>query len=527
MPRRVYASILAWILGFAAHGEVLDASVAGGQVRGVAASGIVAFKGIPFAAPPIGDLRWKAPQPVAAWVGTKDASTFAPACMQAAALRQPVQPSRDFSEDCLYLNVWTPATRASERLPVMVWIPGGGFAGGSTSMALYDGARLAEKGVVLVSLAYRVGAFGFLAHPELGRESGKGSGNYGLLDMIAGLAWVRDNISAFGGDPQNVTIFGESAGGIAVSMLAVSPAARGLFARVISESGGSFAPSTTSDEGEQNVPTLALAESRGRAFLAKLATGDIAAARALTAHAIQSAQGGGWGAFWPVDDGVVLPGDQYVLYCQGRFNDTPVLIGSNSDEGALFVSDGVTSAGFEQRMRALYGEHAGRIIDVNPHATDAEALQAARNVFRDSGFGWPTWTWARLQTRKGRGAVFVYYFDHRTPLSPNGAWHGDEIEYVFRNLGAPGFRKFDATARPAPRPEDVSMSELVSDYWVNFAKVGDPNGSGLPRWPAFTEQDPLVMFLDASPGARPVPNLPQLEALDAYYASHRESSRPR
>lgn len=524
---RSSAVVAACALSLTASGEVLDAKVAGGEVTGVAANGIVAFKGIPFAAPPIGDLRWKQPQPVAAWLGTRIANAFGPGCIQAAALRKPAQARPGFSEDCLFLNVWTPARSASDRLPVMVWIPGGGFSGGSTSLAVYDGARLAEKGVVLVSFAYRVGAFGFLAHPELSRESGQGSGNYGLLDMIAGLTWVKDNIAALGGDPQNVTIFGVSAGGIAVSMLAASPAAKGLFARTISQSGGSFAPSNTSDEGEQNVPTLALAESRGQAFLAKLGARDIAAARALPAEAIQTAQGGGWGAFWPVDDGVVLPGDQYVLYSQGRFNDTPVLIGSNSDEGAYFVSDGVTSADFEQQMRALYGEHAGRILAVNPHATDAEALQAARNVFRDSGFGWPTWTWARLQSRKGRGAAYVYYFDHRTPQSPNGAWHSDEIAYVFRNLGAPGFRYLYAPGRPPPRPEDAAMSELVSNYWVNFARTGNPNGPGLPHWPTFTERNQLVMFLDAAPSARPVPNLPQLEALDAYYAWRRELASSR
>jgi para-nitrobenzyl esterase len=526
-PRRASVCVAACVLSLAASAEVLNARVAGGEVQGASADGIVAFKGIPFAAPPVGELRWKAPQPVVPWVGTKRAIDFSPGCMQAAALRQPAQESRGFSEDCLHLNVWTPARVASERMPVMVWIPGGGFAGGSTNLPLYDGTRLAAKGVVLVSLAYRVGAFGFLAHPDLRRESAKGSGNYGLLDMIAGLSWVRDNIAAFGGDAQNVTIFGESAGGIAVSMLAASPAAKGLFAKLISESGGSFAPSSTSDEGEQNVPTLALAESRGRAFLARLGSSDIAAARELTAEAIQASQGDGWGTFWPVDDGVVLPGDQYVLYSQGRFNDTPVLIGSNSDEGALFVSDGVTSAEFERQMRTLYGEHAGSILAVNPHATDAEALQATRNVFRDSWFGWPTWTWARLQSRNGRGAVYVYHFDHRTPRSPNGAWHTDEIEYVFRNLGARGFRNSGEPGRPAPRPEDVAMSDLVSSYWVNFARTGNPNGSGLPEWPAFTEQDQRVMYFDAAPSARPVPNLRQLEALDAYYESRRELSSSR
>jgi para-nitrobenzyl esterase len=496
--------------------EVPIAQVAGGEVRGVAADGIVAYKGIPYAGAPTGEFRWRAPRPVEPWTRTRDANEFGPACMQSAALREPADARPGFSEDCLYLNVWTPAWSAGERLPVMVWIHGGGFAGGTTRNALYDGTRLAQKGVVLVSVAYRVGAFGFLAHPELSRESGAASGNYGLQDIIAALNWIKQHIAAFGGNPQNVTIFGQSAGGIAVSMLAASPAAKDTFAKAISESGGSFAPSTESDEGEQNTPTLALAESRGITFLARLAARDIAAARGLPASAIQQAQGNVWGAFWPVDDGVVIPGDQFVWYSRGHFNDTPVLIGSNSDEGALFESEPVTSADFEQRMRLLYADRADTILAANPHETDAEATHAARNVIRDSYFAWPTWTWARLQSRMGRSAAYVYYFDHRAPGSGNGASHGDEIAYVFRNLNAPG--------RAAPRPEDVAISELMASYWVNFASTGDPNGPGLPLWPVFTEQKPQVMHLDAWPGARPVPNLPQLEALDAYYGWRRERS---
>jgi para-nitrobenzyl esterase len=498
----------------AAGAEVLTAKVAGGQVEGVAAGGISSFKGIPFAAPPVGALRWKKPQPVVAWSGVKRATAFGASCMQDAAMLQFTQAPPGVSEDCLYLNVWTPAKAAGDKLPVMVWIYGGGFAAGTTASATSDGTRLAQKGVVLVSVAYRVGAFGFLASPELSKESGKGSGNYGLQDMIAGLQWVKDNIAAFGGDPTNVTIFGESAGGIAVSMLGASPAAKGLFAKAISESGGSFAPSRRGDEGGQNVPTLAVAEAAGQAFFGKLGAASLAAARARPADEIQAGQGPGLGTgFWPVDDGDVLPGDQYVLYTQGKFNDTPVLIGSNSDEGALFVRGGVTSAAFEQQIRAGYGEQADKILGAYPHATDAEALQSARDMFRDSAFAWPTWAWARLQTEKGKGDVYVYYFDHRTPQSPNGASHADELGYVFRNLGGPG---------GAPRPEDVAMSELVSSYWTNFAKTGDPNGAGLPKWPAYTVDKQETMFFDQASSARPLPNVAQLKAHDGYYAWRRD-----
>jgi len=299
-----------------------------------------------------------------------------------------------------------------------------------------------------------------------------------------------------------------------VSMLAASPAAKGLFHKAISESGGSFAPSRRAQEGGMNVPTLSTAESTGQQFLSKLGASNIAAARALPADKVQAGQGPGLGGgFWPVDDGDVLPGDQYVLYSQGHFNDTPVLIGTNSDEGALFIRGGVTAAAFEAQIRGGYGERADSILTAYGHATDADALQSARNIFRDSAFAWPTWTWARLQSQKGKGAAYVYYFDHRTPAQPNGASHADELPYVFGTLGSPG--------RPAPRHEDTAMSALVMAYWTNFAKTGNPNGAGLPQWPAFTEKSQRVMVLDAMPSARAVPNVAQLEAFDGYYAWRR------
>jgi para-nitrobenzyl esterase len=495
--------------------EIVTAKVTGGTVQGVVADGIGTFKGIPFAAPPTGKNRWRAPQPVEAWNGVRAADHFAPGCMQDPAMMTFLGSDAGVSEDCLYVDVWTPAKTAGDRLPVMVWIYGGGFGAGATSSPTYDGARLAGLGVVEVNVAYRVGAFGFLAHPELSTESGTGSGNYGLLDQIAALEWVKRNIAAFGGDPANVTIFGESAGGISVSMLAASPAAKGLFARAISESGGSFAPPQgPGDEAAGlSVPTLARAQARGRRFLEQLGVSHIAEARALPAEKVREAQGPGLGGgFWPVVDGHVLLGDQYVLYEQGRFNDTPILIGTNSDEGASFVRGGTTPADFESMVRMGYGAGAAAILKAYPHATADEASQSARDLSRDTTFAWSTWSWAALQSRHGGSDAYVYYFDHRTPQSPNGAAHAAELGYVFRTLDARGGN---------PRPEDTATSELMSRYWTNFAKTGNPNGPGLPVWPAFTEPGQQAMVFDGASGARRIPNLEKLEALDAYFAALR------
>jgi para-nitrobenzyl esterase len=506
--------------------QVREADVTGGRVAGAVANGIASFKGIPFAAPPVGALRWKAPQPVKGWTGVRQATSFGVSCMQDAAMAKLFGAPEGMSEDCLYLNVWTPAKSAGDKLPVMVWIYGGGFVLGQTSVPVYDGTKLADKGVVLVSVAYRVGAFGFLAHPDLSRESGKGSGNFGLQDQIAGLQWVKANIAKFGGDPNRVTIFGESAGGIAVSMLAASPAAKGLFHRAISESGGSFGSAKYANEGGVNVPPLKVAEAKGKAFLDKLGATSIDAARQLDANKVQAAQGPGLAAtdsFWPVFDGDVLPGDQYELYQAKRFNDTPILIGTNSDEGALFLPPGVTAARFEQLVRGGFATQADAILAAYPHATDAEAVKSTKDLFRESNFAWHTWAWAMLQTEKGKGKAFVYYFDHRTPRSPNGANHGDEIGYVFRNLGGPAI---GVPGPPPPvRPEDTKISDLMSSYWVNFAKNGDPNGPGLTAWPAFSPSAQNAMIFDTQPGARPLPNMAQIKAFDGYYKWLREQAK--
>jgi para-nitrobenzyl esterase len=497
-------------------------STQSGLVQGMTGDGATVYKGIPFAAPPLGDLRWRAPQPPVAWTGVRNADKFAPACMQVPIVSKDLgMDPVTTNEDCLYLNVWTPAKSANEKLAVLVWIYGGGFTIGGTSMSLYDGMNFAKKGVILVSVAYRLGAFGFMAHPELTREQGGHSGNYGLLDQIAGLQWVKRNIAAFGGDPRRVTIFGESAGGISVSMLSASPLAKGLFRGAISESGGNFGPERqTGSEGGENMDSLARAEKNGTALLAKLGAASVADARKRSAEEILKNSPPGLGTAWPIFDGYVLLGDQYKLYEKGRYNDTAVLIGTNSDEGALFVPF-VKADAYQKTIRAGYGEYTDKILAAYPGGTDAEALRSSRDMFRDATFAWPTWTWARLQSKTGKGKVYVYYFSHRPPYpdAPQykgwGAAHAGEIAYVFGN--------FSATMPAATT--DRTVSEEISSYWVNFAKKGDPNGTGLPHWPAFTNTSAQVMNLDDPAKAIDVPNLQKLNVLDGYFAWRRESEK--
>jgi para-nitrobenzyl esterase len=493
--------------------QIQTVKVTGGTVRGVVQDRIASFKGIPFAAPPVGDLRWKAPQPVRPWTGVKQADAFGPWAMQGTmSVEELKDDSAKVSEDCLYLNVWTGAKDANGKLPVMVWIHGGGFIAGMTSIPYCDGTRLAQKGVVLVSIAYRLGVFGFLAHPELSRESGQGSGCYGIQDQVASLQWVKDNIVQFGGDPSRVTIFGESAGGRSVSMLTTVPAAKGLFQRAISQSGGSMAPIKQSHDNAAGmlIPSLRLAEETGKNFMSKLGASDLRSARALSAEHIQKAAVDVSG-FRPVADGTTLIGDPYELYEAGQFNDTPVLIGTNSDEGAMFVSPPVTSAAFEQQIRGDYGTAAEAILEVYAHATDAEAFKAAKDVFRDWCYAWPTWVWAKLQSQKGQHKAFVYYFDYAPPGS-DGANHGAEIIPVFRNMHV--LKSFGYT----PTPKDIAGAEMISSYWVNFARSGNPNGPGLPAWPAFTEQGTETMVFDQTSSARSLPNLDKLKAIDGYFA---------
>jgi len=479
-----------------------------GLVQGAAENELNVYRGIPFAAPPIGDLRWRAPQPHAKWDGVRPATQFAADPYQG-------DGKGNVSEDCLYLNVWSPAKAANERLPVLVWIYGGGFAFGSTSTPVHNGEYLARKGVILVTINYRVGSLGFLAHPELSAESPKKvSGNYGLLDQIAGLRWVQRNIAAFGGDPTKVTIFGESAGGISVSMLCASPEAKGLFRGAISQSGGSFGPTRATTYPGENMRTLADAEQSGVAYAQKAGVSSLAELRGLPAEKLPPAWGSG--ASWPIVDGFVIPDDQHKLYEAGHYNDVDVLIGYNSDEGLSFARE-KTPEEYAANTRLRYGPFADKLIAAYPAGT-AKVPKTARDLMRDAAFGWQTWSWARLQSRTGKSKVFLYHFDqHRehpadSPEADHGMPHGVDVPYVFQTLDHK-----DANLTPG----DLAISETVATYWTNFAKRGDPNGEGVPTWPRFTEAKQQAMYFHNTASVGPVPDEAALQVLDTYFAWRR------
>lgn len=479
-----------------------------GLVQGAVENGVTVYRGIPFAAPPLGDLRWRGPQPAAKWDGVRDATKFAPDPYQG-------DGKGNVSEDCLYLNVWTPATSPGEKLPVLVWIYGGGFSFGSTSTPVHNGEHLAHKGVVLVSINYRVGPLGFLAHPELSAESPHhASGNYGLQDQIAGLKWVKKNIAAFGGDPERVTIFGESAGGISVSMLCASPEAKGLFRGAISQSGGSFGPVRVTTYPGENMRGLADAEQAGVAYMKKAGAASIAELRQLPPDKLPA--GWGSGAAWPIVDGWVIPDDQYKLYAAGRYNHVDILVGYNSDEGLSFSRE-KTPAEFIANVKARYGKFADDLLKVYPIGTDS-VPKTARDLMRDAAFGWHTWAWATFQARAGDAKVFYYYFDQHadhpagSPEADHGTPHGVDVPYVFQTLDP---------KNPHTTPADLAMSDLLSTYWTNFAKRGDPNGAGVPAWPRFTDDNRPVMHFHNGATVGPVPSADALTVLDRYFAWRR------
>lgn len=501
----------------AARAQVAQAKVTGGLVAGAVDGDIAAFKGIAFAAPPVGALRWRAPQPVKGWAGIRQTTAFGPACLQDPAALHSQAPGIAASEDCLYLDVWTPAKTSHEKRPVIAWIYGGGFNSGMTSAPLYDGAQFARRGVVFVSIAYRVGPFGFLATPALSRESHHGSGNYGLLDQLAGLRWIRQNIAAFGGDPSQVTVLGHSAGGASVSMLAGSPLARGLFRAVISESGANFAPPQDSPWAGSSLQTLRLAEASGAAWLASLGAPTLKEARALPADQLEAAQrNSGAPRFRPPVDGYAIAADQYRLWQQGRFNDTPLLVGDVSDESGGGGARKTDAADFEATVRDGYGKYAEAILAAYAHATDEQATRAATLLRSETSYVWGQYTWARLAASHGTHKAYVYWFDRPSANNPNGSSHGQEVAYVFGNLGVGG--------RAAPTAEDRALSDQMQRYWVNFASHGDPNGDGLPPWPAFTPAQPRVMRFGADPGPALLPDLERLKVLDDYYAWRRDGS---
>jgi para-nitrobenzyl esterase len=489
--------------------------VESGEIEGVAQEGVTAYLGVPFAAPPIGELRWREPRPPAAWQGTRSATSFAPACMQTG-VSMPGEKPPATSEDCLYLNVWTPAKAAKERLPVIVWIHGGGYVNGSASMPLYWGDRLSQRGVIVVTIAYRLGPLGFLAHPELTAESArKSSGNYGLLDQIAALEWVRSNIAAFGGDPSRVTIAGQSSGAMSVSMLMASPRARGLFHRAIGQSGGLFEPL-------QIAPSYLLtnAERDGKAYASSVGADSIATLRKLPAVDLLGGKAGG--VSHPVIEPHALPVAPYDAFSSRSHNDVPLLVGFNAEEARALVNvEGVKAATFAADIERRFGALPAPLMDAYPHATDAQARQARLDLERDLRFGWDMWAWARLQVQSGRSPVHFYYFKQQPPFPEGsiheawGASHFAELWYMFDHLNQEHAWRWSAA--------DRQLAKTMADYWTNFAKHGDPNGKGLPPWPPYNG-DNRVLHLSETIVLDGLPNTDSLKVFDAVYNSLRGMS---
>jgi len=482
-----------------------------GTVTGVREGGLNVYKGVPFAASPVGELRWRPPIHVAAWTGARKTDAFAPACMQTG-VSMPGETPPAVSEDCLYLNIWTPAKSVREHLPVIVWIYGGGYINGSASMPLYWGDRLAHKGVIVVTIAYRLGPLGFLAHPELTRESPHhSSGNYGLMDQIAALEWIQRNIAAFGGDPKSVTIAGQSSGAISVSILMASPLARNLFQRAIGESGGLFEPLQLAPKF-----LLANAEHDGEKYAASLGATSLQELRLLPADRLTGNAGG---ISHPVIEPYVLPLSPYVAFASGLQNDVPLLIGSNADEARAMIDvTHETAALFDSDMEHSVGQLPPPLLAAYPHATDEEAKQARLVLERDLRFGWDMWAWARLQAATGQNKVYYYSFRQRPPFPAGsvyegwGASHYAELWYVFDHLDQEPWRW---------TTEDRKVAEEISSYWVNFAKSGNPNGQDLPQWPAFTTTQSKVQYLGDPITVGGVANISGLTVFDAVYTTVR------
>jgi para-nitrobenzyl esterase len=473
-----------------------------GQLAGVASGDVVAFKGIPYAAPPVGDLRWRAPRPANSWTGVRTADQYGPMCMQKYNAKDKGVGGPAVSEDCLTLNVWTPAQHAG-RLPVMVWIHGGGFVNGSGTALLYDGAALARQGVVVVNLNYRLGRLGFFAHQALTKETPNGPlGNYGLMDQIAALQWVQRNIAAFGGDPKDVTIFGESAGGIAVNRLMTAPPAQGLFVKAIVESGvGREVSAPLHAASASGAPS---AEDQGKAFAAKLGLTDATAAqlRAIPADRIIAAGDPDIGkSELTIIDGVTQTMDVAEAFKAGREAKVPYLVGSNSLEFPIPPSmiDGVMGgiAHFSPDQRkALEAVYGGADVYAAYIVTDVIFAEPARYL-------------AALHAANDQPA-YLYRFSILSPTAPSflkGAPHASERAYVFDNLDQEDWKT---------TPADEPLAATMSAYWVAFAKTGDPNGVGRPAWPAYSAAgDQLLDFTNTGPVAEKTPDAARLDAIAA------------
>ena len=494
---------------------LLKTHVETGDIEGILDGQLAVYKAIPYAAPPVGDLRWRAPQPAKPWKGVLKAENFGPLPPQ------PTRPGRTadmMSEDCLYLGIATPAKSVNDKLPVMVWIHGGGFQTEHYGGDLWK--HLAQRGVVIVSIEYRTGALGFMAHPELAKENPEGhSGNYGLLDQIFALQWVQRNIANFGGDPSKVTIFGESAGAISCSMLCASPLAKGLFRACISQSGGSFAPWSDKPRALGLDASQKGAEQQGLAFMKHLKKKNIKQMRKM--DAMELCDGNvGFAGFWPCVDGYVICDDQYRLYERGEYNDVPVIVMTNSDEGALFSPPTIKAENYQKQVQGMFGDMADEALKVYPGNTDDEAWHGNGDAFRDLGFAWPSYAWVSLQTKTGKSPAYAAYLAQPSTMSfsqdkrRRGVAHADDILYLNGHF----------LTQPDKFPAEAAVAEIIQQYWVNFAKTCNPNGKGLPYWPSFDESKPTTMQFSNGASLIMVPNRDQINFIDRFYKAKREET---
>jgi para-nitrobenzyl esterase len=519
MAMRKISFLLLVIIGHLAYGQgILSgkqplAKTANGTLQGITDStGIKMFRGIPFAQPPVGDLRWKNPLPPKNWTGVRMADKFGPQAMQRAIYSDMIFRSAGKSEDCLYLNVWTPAKSTNEKLPVLVYFYGGGFSAGDGSEYRYDGESMAQKGIVSVTVNYRLGIFGFLAHPDLTNESPThSSGNYGFMDQHAALVWVQKNIAAFGGDPDKVTIGGESAGSMSVSAQVASPLSKGLFRGAIAESGAVL--------GNLSPTPLADAEQNGVKFAAKVGATSLADLRKLNADSLLQ-----WTArtrFPTTVDGYFLPESPQAIFSTGRQMDIPLLAGWNSAEvgyRSLLGKDTPTVANYKNTLKKLYGDRADEVFKLYPAPKDSDVVQVATDLASDRFIVYATWKFIDVHGKTNGHPIYRYLFSRKRPpmvTDPNsganslGASHASEISYALGNL------HYDKVY--AWTPDDYKVSQTMQNYFANFIKTGDPNGDGLPKWYGMQASKPKVMVIDVDSRSEPEKNLRRYVLLDSFF----------
>ncbi|MDP4209316.1 MAG: carboxylesterase family protein [Bacteroidota bacterium] len=493
--------------------KVAQVKISNGILQGVIEpGGIRSFKGIPYAQPPVGDLRWKEPQPPQNWKGIRKAVKFGPRAMQRHIWDDMIFRSEGISEDCLYLNVWTPAKSSSEKLPVLVYFHGGGFVAGDGSEYRYDGESMAKKGIVSITINYRMGIFGFLAHPALTQESPHhSSGNYGLLDQHAALVWVQKNIAAFGGDPEKVTIGGESAGSSSVSAQMASPLSKGLFVRAIAESGAVLGPHSC-------VP-LSQAEQNGANFVQKIGVTSLSDLRKLSADSLLKLSA--FASFPMPIDGYFFPESPLAIFSTGKQMDIPLLAGWNSAEvgyQSLLGNQPPTLDAYKNTLKTIYGDKAEDILKAYPAATDADVPQVATDLASDRFITYSTWKFIDVHGKTNGHPVYRYLFARKRPPMVNapqavdkslGAVHASEIEYALGNLST---NKFYAWT-----PDDYKVSETMEAYFANFIKTGNPNGPGLSTWYGLQSSIPKVMIIDVNSQSQPEKNLKRYQLLDSFF----------